>query len=216
MDMIHYPWVAEYLHRHGGEFARVLMFHAYDCYFSRDPFEIVGFDAMGFVDDGSRFENADQAAGWIAECVGPGAVPEVANRTVINSGVIFGPAKLFVEFEKLLLTPEYWANCRLDWPIIDMIVANDALQKAGIRYHVLSCNGPVLTVPACKWGVLALNGVQEVTSKVGVFPHIVHQWAGVAELSDLFRRKCDLTDYIRGVEKGKGVQLNWSVPVTSD
>jgi hypothetical protein len=213
VDMIRHPWIANFLDRNGEDIDRVLMIHAFDCYFHRDPFEVLNFDAMGFFDEGRLVEQSSSTMSWMMECFTKKVGRQVSNATVLNAGVIFGPAKLFVEFETVIRTALYWRQCRMDWPILTLIVALGRLTEAGVPYRILSCDGPVLTATACSWKVVEFGGWPEPTNSGGVVPHIVHQWRGIGQLREMYIQKCDLTQYMTEVEIPKGAWSNWSAPV---
>jgi hypothetical protein len=168
---------------------RVFMIDPSDCYFQRDPFELLNFEGMGFFDHGLRFQEETSPRSWVEECFTKTAGFEVANRTVIHSGAIFGTVKEFTAFEAVLQKRKYWRHCYEDWPIINVLVARGLLEAEGIPYKVFSCKGPVLSAEKCPHRI-----AEAVVNYAGVESHVLYGWKKMPNIKALYQRSCDLPD----------------------
>jgi hypothetical protein len=215
-DMIRHPWLRDYLSAHGSEFDRVFMVDAHDTYFERDPFEVLNeTDLMVFFEEGWVLGIAGLNVWWLELCFGKQGMAQVSNRETLCSGTIYGGTAVFQQFLEILLQKSLWQgkDCTVDQPILNWIVYNGNLARAGIKFLTMSCTGVVLTLAHCGRHITVVQGVKVGINAENVVPHVVHQWKAWADFKAMYLERCDMTQYIRDREKKTGVWLNWTLPI---
>jgi hypothetical protein len=210
--MIRHPWVHHFLETHIADFDRVFLFDAFDCYFHRDPFEVLNFDEMVFFEEGWALKNAGMNKRWIQTCFNNSLFLTIQDFPTVCSGTIYGSARIFLQFEQLLQQHRWWEHCTLDQPIINVLIATGEFQAADVPFRLLSCTSAVLTLSNCSRTIKEVNGVKEVFNGDGVVPHVVHQWKSFLAFAKLYVQRCDMSEYISRYQMMDRQNLNWSMP----
>jgi hypothetical protein len=216
VDMIRHPWLQHFLLGSIGSVDRIFMVDAHDVFFHRDPFEVLNFtDSMAFFVEGCPIGRAGMNAGWMKHCFGEAALAEVRDNDTICAGTIYGDAKSFIRFLDVILNRMYGTqhNCAIDQPIVNWVVYHGDLQRAGVKFRLMPCNGPVLTLSNCPRTIRRVGEIEEGFNSDGVIPHVVHQWKSFIPWKWMYVRRCNMTVYIRTLEARTGQDLNWTEPV---
>lgn len=215
-DMTRHPWMRDYLSAHGSEFDRVFMVDAHDIYFERDPFEVLTeTDSMVFFEEGWPLRVAGLNMWWLDLCFGQSGRDQVSHGETLCSGTIYGGTAVFQRFLDIICQKSLWqrTDCTVDQPILNWLVYSGALGRAGIKFHSMSCTGPVLTLARCPRHIGVVQGIMVGFNAAGVIPYVVHQWRARRDFKDMYVERCDMTQYIRNYEKRTGIWLNWSRPI---
>jgi hypothetical protein len=208
-DMHRHPWILAFLTEHEGEFDRVFMFDAFDCYFHRDPFEELNFDEMAFFEEGWDLRVAGDNEMWVEICFNRSFFYTMCDHPTLCSGTMYGSARVFVAFERLLLDQRFWVHCSLDQPILNVIVYTGVMKATGVPYRTVPCTGPILTLSHCPRSIRLENGVWEAFNNESRVPHVVHQWKAYDDFRQLYVERCNMTDYIHNVEGW----TDWESPI---
>jgi hypothetical protein len=211
-DMYRQWWICGFLEEHVSEFDRVFMFDAFDCFFHRDPFELLRYETMAFAQEGWLIKDAGLNGGWIESCFNRSVLMSIANQPTLCSGTIYGPAPLFLKFVKLLTQKRWWKQCVLDQPILNVLVATGVLKSEGIPYVLLTCSSPVLTLSNCHRRITGVGKAREVFNGADIIPSVVHQWKSFEDFAELYAERCDMAKKIKELEARLGKSLNWSLP----
>jgi hypothetical protein len=211
-DMIRHPWIATFLKEHWWDFDHVFMVDAFDCYFHRDPFEDLNFEGMVFFEEGWPVIETRVNAQWINVCFADEMVYRLNYCDVVCCGTIYGTVDAFLQFEELLLEQRWWKRCTIDQAILNVLLHTGELDARGVRYTMMPCAGPVLTLSNCPRSIGSVSGELEVFNGDGVVPHVVHQWKSFPDFRDLYVKRCDMTKYMIDLQKMLGIDLNWSAP----
>ena len=133
---------------------------------------------------------------WIRKCYGDTTMYSMNYNFIICSGSISGSSKEYFKLLELMLGTKEWNSCwdtSMDQPILNWLVWNNLVKKAGIKYELSGCDGGFFTM---QWCVLEekvlINEHNQVKSIGGNVPAFLHQYNRYPNLSKHLMSICSI------------------------
>jgi hypothetical protein len=193
--MLRYEYEYRWLKEHRHEVDRVLHSDSLDVFFQGDPFaNEVTSDSLIFVVEPHQIRTCGWNLGWIYKCYGRTGLSEMKHRFIICSGSIAGGVGAYLSLIELMIGQPQWKTCwasSMDQPILNTLVWDGTVAKAGIKYQLVGCHSGFFTVQWCVIErAVRYNEHHQVMSTMNTVPSFVHQYDRVTELSLHFYRSC--------------------------
>jgi hypothetical protein len=179
--MIRFEYERDWLHSHISTTSRVLHTDAFDVFFQGDPFSVhLSDDRLTFVVEPHCIRSCGWNLAWVKRCYGQKGMNELGHKFIICSGSIGGSASDYLKFLDLLTSQQEWQTCwgpSLDQPIVNHLMWNGDIDRAGIKYGLTGCDGGFFTMQWCvSEAKVLLNEHNQVVSLGGIVPSYLHQY----------------------------------------
>jgi hypothetical protein len=195
--MIRYEYELNWLTEHISTVSRVLHSDAFDVFFQGDPFSgHIQRDELTFVVEPHCIRSCGWNFKWIDACYGRGVAFEMGHKFIVCSGSIGGSAVQYLAFLELLTKQREWSKClgeSLDQAIVNRLMWTGEIERAGIRYGLVGCDGGFFTMQWCvSEGRVLRNERGQVVSAEGSVPSYLHQYNRHRRFARSLFRACGL------------------------
>jgi hypothetical protein len=194
--MIRFEEELNWLSKHISSVSRVLHTDAFDVFFQGDPFANLFHHKLTFVVEPHCVRSCGWNLAWIRKCYGDSGMYDMGHKFIVCSGSIGGSATQYLVFLRLLTRQPEWKTCwgsSLDQPIVNHMMWNGDIARAGIKYELTGCDGGFFTMQWCvSEGNVLRNERGQVVSAEGVVPSYLHQYNRNPKFAAKLFRACGL------------------------
>ncbi|OHS94259.1 hypothetical protein TRFO_39552 [Tritrichomonas foetus] len=186
--MIRFEFELDWLLKHRNSVDRVFHTDSFDVFFQGDPFANIQNDTLTFVVEPHQIRSCGWNLAWLRECYGDQIMNSMGHRFIVCSGSVAGSSEHYIKLLKLMIDQNEWRTCyqpSKDQPILNYLIWNGLVEKAGIKYKLTGCDGGFFTVQWCVIEHTPLfNQHGQLVSTMNTVPSYVHQYNRLKPLTN--------------------------------